>query len=305
MSSQGPIDPLQEVLADTKQILAELGNLHQELARVHDPALDALRQNVSGLKPEIASVRNSLTQLETRQQHDLQDIVNRSERVLTAIADLPQRPLTINPSSLVDLKTDMARLEPTIAGVKSDVAALSTRQSADVLNVSNLIREQKESKAWKIGSWAIPVVLTGVASLTIWYMQISTNQKIDEASKKLATRLSVTEAFQKRKLAVYEEADKQMAAIEGSLKDLSQNPGDSQQKKEAADNARKLTDMSKTNGIYMTDDVKTGLQDVAFTAARSPLLSGESGNNLEIIKGKIHHVEAQMKKEFRGFDTLD
>jgi spermidine/putrescine-binding protein len=130
------------------------------------------------------------------------------------------------------------------------------------------------------------------------------SKKQDEASKKLATRLAVTEAFYKRKLAVYEDADKQMVAVVGCLEDLRLSPSDAQLTT-AFDNVRKLTDTAKTNGLYLTQDVADGLVDVAFTASNSPPLNGTQGNNLKTVTEKVGKVESQMKKELEGFGSLE
>jgi hypothetical protein len=295
MSSQGPIDPMREVLAETQRILT--AQTQQVLATIN-----VLQRDISPLTAEIAALKAGLVKVEASQQHDSQKILNQSQQVLTAIADLPQKPLTINPASLVDLKTNVARLEPKIDNVKTDLEGLSTRHQTDFDSIRTQIREQKESKLSKFGSWVIPVLLTAAAGFFVWFMQISTNQRIDEASKKLATRLSVTEAFQKKKLSVYEEANTRMVMLMGNLEDLRLNPNDFTQKTAAFDNVRKLTDMSK-NSFYMTDDVAKGLSDLAFTIATSRPLNGQPGNNLKAVTDMVQRVEAQMKKEFHAFEV--
>lgn len=193
------------------------------------------------------------------------------------------------------------RLETKIDNLKSDVDGLSTRHQTDIESVRTQIREQKESKLSKFGSWVIPVLLTAIAGYFVWHMQIKTNQQIDEASRKLATRLSVTEAFQKKKLSVYEDANAQIVKVVGNLEDLGLHPNNVNQKTAAFDNVRKLTDMSKNN-FYMTDDVARGLSDLAFTIATSRPLNGQTGNNLKAVTDMVQKVEVQMKKEFHGFD---
>jgi hypothetical protein len=162
-----------------------------------------------------------------------------------------------------------------------------------------------ESKMWKIAYVALPVVLTTGLGYFLSQKQADTNQKIDAAGRKLATRLALTEAFYKRKLAVYEEADKQMAAVVECFEDLRLNPSDSDQTTAAFDNVRKLSDISKINGLYMTKEVSEGLTDVAFTAADSPPLNGKPGSNLKIISEKVNEVESRMKKELEGFGSLE
>ena len=89
----------------------------------------------------------------------MQNVLNQSQQVRIAVDDLPQKPLTINPASLLELKTGVVRLETKIDNLKSDVDGLSTRHQTDIESVRTQIREQKESKLSKFGSWVIPVLL--------------------------------------------------------------------------------------------------------------------------------------------------
>jgi hypothetical protein len=290
MSTQGPIDPLQEILSKSNRLLAELGHLHQQLAGIRGSALAELKEGIAQLKPEIAGVKSVVVQLETGQQ----GLLDRSRQVLTDISSLPQRPHNLDPSSLADLKSAIGGMGSAITDVSRDLAQVDRRQHGDVDRISDLIRQQAESKTWKIALVAIPVLLT-----------VGLGFFVDASGKRLATRLALTQEFYKRKLSVYEEADKQMAAVIGCLEDLRLNPDDSAQTTAAFDNVRKLSDVSKTNGLYMTKEVSEGLNDVSFTVADSPPLNGKPGSNLKTITDKADKVEAQMKKELEGFGSLD
>src|SRR5436853_5408724 len=133
-----------------------------------------------------------------------------SREIQTKLDSLHQEVTRGQASSLLDIKTETAATRSAVADVRGDLGRLDTRQQADTDRVLDQIRNQAESRFWKIVYVALPVLLTAGLGAFISYKQ-------DATSKKLATRLALTEAFYKRKLAVYEDADKQMAAVVGCL----------------------------------------------------------------------------------------
>ncbi len=171
---------------------------------------------------------------------------------------------------------------------------MDKRRKLDYENIITHIRSQSESKLWKVAYVVLPVIL----GFVIWRLQVNTNQAIDHTSKKLATRLALTEEFYKKKLAVYEDADKQMAGIMEGLKDLRLDPKDSNMRRLAADNVRKLSELSKTNGLFLKKDVSDGLLDVAFLAAG--MIDDQSAAKLQPLTDKIISVEKTMTEELQG-----
>lgn len=180
------------------------------------------------------------------------------------------------------------------SSVVASIESLEVRRQADYSKIIDQIKSQSESKVWKVTYVILPVVL----GFVIWGLQLSTNQKIDSTSKKLATRLALTEAFYKKKLAVYEDADKQMAGIMESLKVLRLDPSDSSVRKLVTDNVTKLSELSKTNGLFLTKDVSEGLMEVAFMAAG--MTNALPAIKLQPLTDKIASVEKVMTDELQG-----
>jgi len=180
------------------------------------------------------------------------------------------------------------------SSVVASIESMEVRRQADYSKIIDQIESQSESKFWKVTYVILPVVL----GFLIWGLQLSTNQKIDSTSKKLATRLALTEAFYKKKLAIYEDADKQMAGIMEALKVLRLDPGDSSVRKVVTDNVRKLSELSKTNGLFLTKDVSEGLAEVAFMAAG--MTNSQPAIKLQPLTDKVASVEKAMTDELQG-----
>ena len=176
----------------------------------------------------------------------------------------------------------------------ASIQSMEIHREADYVKIIDQIKSQSESKIWKVTYVILPVVL----GFIVWGLQLKTNQKIDSTGKRLATRLALTEAFYKKKLAVYEDADKQMAGIMEVLKDLSLDPSDSNMRKLAADNVRKLSELTKTSGLFLTKDVSEGLAEVAFMAAG--MTNSQPAVKLQPLTDKIKSVEKAMTDELQG-----
>ena len=106
-----------------------------------------------------------------------------------------------------ELLGNVIRLNREVSDARSSVLAdlkNLTRQQRDEFNaLHDQIKSQSESKLWKMLYVVLPVGL----GVLIWWLQLGTNQNIDNTSKKLTTRLALTEEFYKKKLSVYENAD--------------------------------------------------------------------------------------------------
>jgi hypothetical protein len=155
------------------------------------------------------------------------------------------------------------------------------------------ISGKNEGKGFQTLLVILPSVLTVLLGIIVWRLQIDTNQQIDTNGKKIATGLALRAESYKKKLAVYEDADSQMAALVSVMEDLRFDPKNGRKLKRAADTEAKLSEMSKVNGLYITKEVSQGLESVAFTAATMPL----SGNSVQALTDQVGAVELQMKKE--------
>jgi hypothetical protein len=186
--------------------------------------------------------------------------------------------------------------------VSEGLNSLEKQQRSEYELIRCQIAQQSESKFWKFLYVVIPVLL----GFAIWALQIRTNQNIDAASKKLATRLALTEEFYKEKISVYEAADNQMVAVIDAFQDLRVEPNNVDRKKLTVDNLRKLSEMSKTNGLFMTREVSAALADVSFTGAGLDLLNGKPGASLVALTERVTRAEELMKHELPGqFDSLE
>jgi hypothetical protein len=170
---------------------------------------------------------------------------------------------------------------------------LSTRQNADKKEILAEVRSKGEGKSFQVLQVILPSLLTVGLGLLVWFLQIGTNQRIDTNGKKIATALALRAESYKRKVAVYEDADKQMAALVGIMEDLQRDSKNPRKLKLVADTEAKLSEMSKVNGLYITKQVSDGLANVAYTAATMP-------TDLKGLTDQVHGVEEDMKKELES-----
>jgi hypothetical protein len=204
----------------------------------------------------------------------------------------------------LDISRELASLHQEFTdsrmSIATDLRGLESRQRADSDRILDQVKQQTESKLWKIAYIALPVLL----GFVVWALQLNTNQKIDSTGKKLAARLALTEEFYKKKLGIYEDADKQMATIVETLKDLGADPGDLALRVLAVDNVRKLSDLSRTNKLFLSEDVSEALADVAFSAAG--MTNPHPTSETQMLSEKVADAEEIMTEELQGqMDSLD
>ncbi len=236
--------------------------LESMLATSHQEVLDRL----ISLRGELSSDKTSLV-----------------TEITNAINDLGAR-------QQID-KNEILRALGTQRGVIDD---LRTNQQSNKSEILGEVRKQREGegKVFKFVLAALPVLLTVALGYWVWHLQIGTNQQIDTKGKEVATALALRAESYKRKVAVYEDADKQMAALVSVMEDLLYDSKNPRKLKLAADTEAKLSEMSKVNGLYITKPVSDGLSNVAYAAATMP-------TDVKGLIDKVDNVEQDMKKELK------
>jgi hypothetical protein len=181
---------------------------------------------------------------------------------------------------------------------RNQVLASVDQQAAALKNeiLTEVRKKKDEGKGFQIFLVILPVAL----GLWVWYLQLGTNERIDTNGKRVATALALRAESYKRKITVYEDADKQMAALVSVMQDLLHDANNPRKLKLAADTQAKLTEMSQVNGLYITKEVSKGLSNVAYTAATKPA-------DLQALTDQVQEVEQEMRKElesdFQSFGT--
>jgi hypothetical protein len=188
-----------------------------------------------------------------------------------------------------ELSSDKTSLVTEITNAITD---LRTNQQSDKNEIVGEVRKQGEGKVFKFVLAVLPVLLTAALGYWVWRLQIGTNQQIDTNGKEVATALALRAESYKRKVAVYEDADKQMAALVSVMEDLLHDSKNLRKLKLAADTEAKLSEMSKVNGLYITRPVSDGLSNVAYAAATMP-------TDVKGLIDKVYNVEQDMKKELK------
>src|SRR5215831_10025875 len=188
-----------------------------------------------------------------------------------------------------ELSSDKTSLVTEITNAITD---LRTNQQSDKNEIVGEVRRQGEGKVFKFVLALLPVLLTAALGYWVWRLQISTNQQIDTKGKEVATALALRVESYKRKVAVYEDADKQMASLVSVMEDLLHDSKNLRKLKLAADTEAKLSEMSKVNGLYITKPVSDGLSNVAYAAATMP-------TDVKGLIDKVYNVEQDMKKELK------
>lgn len=177
---------------------------------------------------------------------------------------------------------------------------LRDKIEGDTRSVLAKVEETKESKFFKVALALSPVLATAFLGWLVWEAQLSANEKIENNSKQLASRLVLTEEFYKRKFDVYQDAYKKMLRLLAAVKNLELNRQDANGNKEAVTCLNELYLSSQTNGLYMTDEVSKGLQEVWNTALTLPQFDPTANGNTGALKAKITEVEKLMQNELVG-----
>jgi hypothetical protein len=198
----------------------------------------------------------------------------------------------------IDISRDVANLQKQLSDstllMSSGITNLEKQQRFEAQRVIDQVKLQAESKLLKATYIALPVVL----GFVVWILQLGTNQKIDSTSKKLATRLALTEEFYKRKLTIYEELEKQMAGLAEAMKDLEADPANASSRMLVIDDVRKLSDTAKTSRLFLGEGVSEGLSDVTIMAAG--MANPQPVARLQDLSDRIADLEDAMTKELQG-----
>jgi hypothetical protein len=227
-----------------------------------------------------------------------QALTKLDQEVKTEFASVRQELSSTNTSLATQITQAVNDLNSRGQDDRNQVLAKVDKQGEAIKNeILNEIRKKKEEgKGFQIFLVILPIAL----GFWVWYLQLGTNERIDTRSKEVATALALRAESYKRKVAVYEDADKQMAALVSVMQDLLHDSKNPRKLKLAADTQAKLTEMSQVNGLYITKEVSGGLRNVAYTAATKPA-------DLQDLTDQVHKVEQQMRKElesdFQTFST--
>jgi hypothetical protein len=198
------------------------------------------------------------------------------------------------------LQADVSKSDPAVlSSLAKSMAESATRQSDLVSKLVDQVKADAESKTWKIIQLAVPVLLTALLGLAIWWVQTGITQRIDRASRELSMQLALTEDFYKKKLSIYENADKQMRQVLAAIRDLRFDPN-KKKRSAAIDELRQLNDTAEVNGMYMSEQASQAIKDVWFLAANARLLSPDGSTSLQEISSRIVEVEVLMRKELGG-----
>ena len=148
--------------------------------------------------------------------------------------------------------------------------------------------DEHTSKKWQAFLVILPILLTG--SLGAWI-----SYKFDNQKQELGARLALTQEYEKRKVAVYEDCAKDLSLLLQALQLLDINPRD---RKAADDSIHDIYECALNHSLYVSDEANRKLANVR-TEAMTVLqgASGKSNVNTTAVEAATQAAESQMRKE--------
>ena len=152
-----------------------------------------------------------------------------------------------------------------LATLRNDVAALHEKVEA--------IQTAQANKTWDILKLVLPIVLTAVLGLMVWYFQnqIQKNAdehnreiqaKVDENNRLLSTRLALTEEFYKRKLAEYEKVGIVIAKLREALDRYDELEVDPEIGAQASDNTNAVRVLKESDFLFFSSKFRDKLDEL-------------------------------------------
>jgi len=179
-----------------------------------------------------------------------------------------------------------------LAALKNDVTALHEKVES--------IQTAQANKKWEIVKLVLPIVLTAVLGLMVWYFQgqIQKNAdehnreiqaKVDENNRLLSTRLALTEEFYKRKLAEYEKVGIVIAKLREALDRYDELEVDPEIGAQASDNTNAVRVIKESDFLFFSSKFRDKLDELwiigVHVIGKRELDSAEKNNLADLIKG--------------------
>ena len=155
-----------------------------------------------------------------------------------------------------------------------------TNQLLKALKEDLASRHESAMKAIESRGWGgymvkvvLPIVLTTVLGLMVWYFQNQIQRKADENNRAiqgkveennrlLSTRMALTEEFYKRKLDEYEKTGKVIAKLRESLDRYDELEVNPEIGKQASDNTNAVYRSSKSDFLYLSPEFRAQLLEL-------------------------------------------
>lgn len=175
------------------------------------------------------------------------------------------------------------------------------------------MRAIEQSGSGSLVKVVLPIVLTAVLGLVVWYFQnqiqkkadannLSIQSKVEENNRLLSTRLALTEEFYKRKLDAYEKTCTWIARLEESLDrydELQINPEVGTQ---ATDSMRAVDLLSKSDFLYLSSKFKSQLGDL-WDIGRQRMVSGSGEPDMKKkLSAQIKSLREEMNLDLHTSD---
>jgi hypothetical protein len=182
-----------------------------------------------------------------------------------------------------------------IEDIKSAVAeAVETKYKVVVGTLGESSQGRGDSRSWETLKIILPVVLTVGLGWWVFILQKNVEQKLEEQKQDLSARLALTQEYQKRKVAVYENCAKEMSILVQGLELLRIDPGE---QKQASDSIHNLYECARNNSLYVSEKVAEELSQVRSDAITDLQVARSGSMNIGAVENDIDATERQMKQE--------
>jgi hypothetical protein len=170
-------------------------------------------------------------------------------------------------------------------------ASIESVQQTIVTLTTKVEAARAETRRWQVVTILTPVIVTAALGLLAERWKASIQERIDNRSQQLSTRLAITEEFYKRKLTVHEQLFKQLVGALNGLKDARFNTG---RKAEATNGLAALYANYTSNGLYISPDLLKLVKEFVRAGNDCAPLYPEGKTEIGSVEDLFNKAQRQM-----------
>jgi len=169
--------------------------------------------------------------------------------------------------------------------------------SAEASSMTSLVSGEVKKTSWArdLRNAVIPSIVTAVFGFFIWNAQSQVQQSVDSGNQMLRTQMAMKEEYFRRRLAIYEEACKNVAGVKSALDKAGAAP---ENQTEAMNKLEELDKLNKSNTLYLSEKLEQRLAtlwELGIDKVRYNKYADKTSN--ESIRTEIAALHRQMKED--------
>jgi hypothetical protein len=187
----------------------------------------------------------------------------------------------------------------TVDAIQRIIETVNANQEAIIATAQSGRSTEKANKKWQFMMALVPVALSAflgiglsVFGYFIWKSQVNIQQRIDQNNTRLATRLSFTDEFYKRRFAAYENFYGQILVLRKGMR----NVDDTKSVTQAMDVLITLDNYDGADRMYLSDKI-TQQMDILWATGIDALRYPGNRESLAAFEAQVKDLEKRMKED--------